>query len=121
MVKPKKPTYEELEQMVEKLEEEVQEHLRLKEQMFCMAQEWKQTFEAANSAIWILDQEQRVVRSNKGADKFFKRETDELSASGAGRSSMAQPIRSLNVRLCVQKRACAVSLWNSKSADCGLK
>lgn len=36
-----------------------------------MALEWQATFDAANDAIWILDQEQKVLRSNKTAERFF--------------------------------------------------
>jgi len=35
------------------------------------AREWQTTFDAANDAIWLLDKEQRVLRSNKMADKIF--------------------------------------------------
>jgi len=35
------------------------------------AREWKTTFDAANDAIWVLDQNQRVLRSNKTAERFF--------------------------------------------------
>lgn len=36
-----------------------------------MARDWQSTFDATNDAIWILDQEQRVLRSNKTAERFF--------------------------------------------------
>ena len=35
------------------------------------AHEWQTTFDATNSVIWILDRDQRVVRSNKVAGRFF--------------------------------------------------
>jgi len=37
------------------------------------AHEWQATFDAANDAIWLLDGEQRVVRSNRAADGMFGR------------------------------------------------
>jgi PAS domain S-box-containing protein len=36
------------------------------------ALEWQMTFDAVNDAIWLLDKEQRVVRSNKAAERFFQ-------------------------------------------------
>ena len=38
-----------------------------------MAREWQTTFDANNDAIWLLDMEQRVMRSNKIADRLFPR------------------------------------------------
>ncbi|MFH2044503.1 MAG: PAS domain S-box protein [Pseudomonadota bacterium] len=35
------------------------------------AWEWQATFDSANDAIWVLDQKQRVLRSNKTAERFF--------------------------------------------------
>ncbi len=32
---------------------------------------WQTTFDATNSAIWVLDSDQRVLQSNKTAEKFF--------------------------------------------------
>jgi PAS domain S-box-containing protein len=37
------------------------------------AREWETTFSAANDAIWLLDNEQHVVRSNRIADQLFQR------------------------------------------------
>ncbi len=33
--------------------------------------EWQKTFDSTRSAIWVLDREQRVVRSNKTAEMYF--------------------------------------------------
>jgi PAS domain S-box-containing protein len=40
--------------------------------------QWQSTFDATDSAIWILDLEQRVLRSNKTAEKFFHRPYGEF-------------------------------------------
>jgi len=37
------------------------------------AADWQATFDAANSGIWILDRDQRVVRSNRAADRLFRK------------------------------------------------
>ena len=37
------------------------------------AREWQTTFDATNDAIWILDREHRVLRSNKTAERLFQR------------------------------------------------
>ncbi|OIP89900.1 MAG: hypothetical protein AUK26_10620 [Syntrophaceae bacterium CG2_30_58_14] len=42
------------------------------------AREWQNTFDATNDALWILDQDQRVLRSNKTAERFFHRPSAEL-------------------------------------------
>jgi PAS domain S-box-containing protein len=34
-------------------------------------EEWKTTFDSTNDAIWILDKDQRILRSNKTAEKLF--------------------------------------------------
>jgi PAS domain S-box-containing protein len=43
-----------------------------------MAREWQMTFDSANDAIWLLDKEQSVLRSNKMSELFFKRPCGEL-------------------------------------------
>jgi PAS domain S-box-containing protein len=43
-----------------------------------IAREWQSTFDAANDAIWVLDREQRVLRSNKIAEQIFQRPCDEM-------------------------------------------
>jgi len=37
-----------------------------------MVREWQTTFDAINSTIWILDHEQRILRSNKTAERIFQ-------------------------------------------------
>ena len=43
------------------------------EQLARTAREWEATFDAVSDAIWLLDGEQRVVRSNRAADETFGR------------------------------------------------
>jgi PAS domain S-box-containing protein len=40
--------------------------------------QWRITFDATNNAIWLLDKEQRVLQSNKTAEKFFNRPYGEF-------------------------------------------
>jgi PAS domain S-box-containing protein len=42
------------------------------------AQEWQTTFDVVNDAIWLLDKEQRVLRSNKIAERLFQRPREEI-------------------------------------------
>ncbi len=49
----------------------VDELARLRTEAEQLAQQWQATFDAAGDAIWILDAEQRVVRSNKAAEAVF--------------------------------------------------
>jgi PAS domain S-box-containing protein len=41
-------------------------------------QEWQITFDATNDAMWILNKDQRILRSNKTAERIFKRTNKEL-------------------------------------------
>lgn len=38
------------------------------------AQEWQATVDATNSAIWIKDRNQRMLRSNKMAEQLFRQD-----------------------------------------------
>ena len=51
---------------------------RAEEEAARMAREWQSTFDATNDAIWILDPNHRVLRSNKTAETFFKRPCSEM-------------------------------------------
>lgn len=51
---------------------------RAEEEVARTASEWQSTFDSTNNAIWILDQDQRVLRSNKTAELFFHRPCDEF-------------------------------------------
>ena len=42
------------------------------------ARQWQTTFDATNDAVWILDNDHRVLRSNKTAEKFFPRPCCEM-------------------------------------------
>ncbi|MEI7733743.1 MAG: PAS domain-containing protein, partial [Verrucomicrobiota bacterium] len=42
------------------------------------AREWQTTFDATNDAIWILDADHRVMRTNKTAERFFQRSCQEM-------------------------------------------
>ena len=43
-----------------------------------LAREWQTTFDSTRDAIWILDQNQRVIRSNKTAETYFHRPCEEF-------------------------------------------
>jgi len=51
---------------------------RAEEEVARTAQEWQTTFDSTNNAIWILDKDQRVLRSNKIAERFFHRPCGEF-------------------------------------------
>jgi PAS domain S-box-containing protein len=51
---------------------------KAEEEVARTAQEWQSTFDSTNNAIWILDQDHRVLRSNKTAERFFHRPCGEL-------------------------------------------
>ncbi|NPU98309.1 MAG: response regulator [Candidatus Omnitrophica bacterium] len=56
--------------------------LRMKqaeEKMTRLARQWQSTFDAVKDAIFILDADQRVVRTNQAADKLFQRPVDAMT------------------------------------------
>ncbi|MFA6148069.1 MAG: PAS domain S-box protein [bacterium] len=50
---------------------DVTDRKRAEEEVVRAAQEWQRTFDSTNDAIWILDRDHHVVRSNKTAQRFF--------------------------------------------------
>ncbi|MBI5504519.1 MAG: PAS domain S-box protein [Deltaproteobacteria bacterium] len=52
---------------------DITERRRAEEEIARTAREWQTTFDATNDAIWILDTDRRVLRSNKTAERFFDR------------------------------------------------
>ncbi len=57
---------------------DITERKHAEEEMARVAREWQITFDASYDAIWVLDQDQRVLRSNKTAERFFQRPRNEL-------------------------------------------
>ncbi|MBU0544925.1 MAG: PAS domain S-box protein [Proteobacteria bacterium] len=57
---------------------DISERKKIEEKEARTAQEWQSTFDSTNNAIWILDQDQRVLRSNRTAERFFHRPCGEL-------------------------------------------
>ncbi|MBW1733567.1 MAG: response regulator [Deltaproteobacteria bacterium] len=43
-----------------------------------LVKEWQTTFDSTNSAIWVLDHEQRILRSNKTAERIFRQPSGEF-------------------------------------------
>jgi PAS domain S-box-containing protein len=50
----------------------------LEEDMALAAKDWQDTFDRINAAIWILDKDQRILRSNKAAEIYFHRPRNEF-------------------------------------------
>jgi len=42
------------------------------------AMEWQSTFDATNSVIWLLDKENRILRSNKTVESVFQLDSDAI-------------------------------------------
>jgi PAS domain S-box-containing protein len=57
---------------------DITESKRQEEEAARAAREWQTTFDATNNAIWILDQDQRILRSNKTAEQLFQRPHSEF-------------------------------------------
>ncbi len=48
------------------------------EKVFRASEEWQKTFDATNDAIWLLDENNRILRSNKMAEQFTGRSQSEM-------------------------------------------
>jgi PAS domain S-box-containing protein len=57
---------------------DITDRKRAEEEIARTAKEWQTTFDATKDAIWILDQNHRVLRSNKTAETYFKRTCCEM-------------------------------------------
>ncbi len=57
---------------------DITERKQMEDSLFQVSQEWQTTFNATNSAIWILDKNQRVLRSNKAAERIFRQSSDRV-------------------------------------------
>ncbi len=40
--------------------------------------QWRAVFDAVNDAVWLLDGDMRIIRSNRAAARIFERETDSI-------------------------------------------
>jgi PAS domain S-box-containing protein len=58
--------------------EDITERKRAEEEVARTAREWQATFDATKDAIWILDPNHQVLRSNKAAEQFFHRPCSEM-------------------------------------------
>jgi PAS domain S-box-containing protein len=52
---------------------DITDRKRTEEAMARTAREWQSTFDATKDAIWILDKDNRILRTNKTAEKYFSR------------------------------------------------
>ncbi len=68
----------ELDQMAEYANKMLTDRKLVEDSLIRVSKEWQATFDATNSAIWILDKNQRVVRSNKTAELYFQQPIDEM-------------------------------------------
>ncbi|MDH7501482.1 MAG: PAS domain-containing protein, partial [Verrucomicrobiota bacterium] len=57
---------------------DITERKHAEDQLARLAQDWQRTFDASNDAIWILDAENRIVRSNKTAERLFSCPSDQM-------------------------------------------
>ncbi len=59
----------------------VDERARLRTEAEWLARQWQATFDAVPDAIWLLDEEQRVVRANRAAAETFQCPLEEIIGS----------------------------------------
>ena len=62
----------------QQLEQELTERRQAEAAVARIAQEWQNTFDAMGEAVWILDKDRRVLRSNKAAETSFHRPCCEI-------------------------------------------
>ncbi|HEY9173597.1 MAG TPA: PAS domain S-box protein, partial [Verrucomicrobiae bacterium] len=56
----------------------LQAQLAAERELARAGRDWQTTFDAANDAIWTLDSQHRVLRSNRTAERFFHRPCGEM-------------------------------------------
>jgi PAS domain S-box-containing protein len=56
----------------------LQDRKQRDEEIARVAMEWQATFDATNNAVWILDRDHRILRSNKTAERYFYRSLEEM-------------------------------------------
>lgn len=57
---------------------DITERKQAEERLAQTARQWQTTFDSANDAIWIFDKEQRVLRTNKTAERIFQLTHDQM-------------------------------------------
>ncbi len=57
---------------------DITERKRIENESVKVAKEWQVTFDSSNDSIWLLDKEQRIIRSNKISEKLFKQNNEKL-------------------------------------------
>lgn len=57
---------------------DITEAKQAEEELTRVAKEWQTTFDALNDAVWILDKEHLVLRSNKAAERLFQQPAEAL-------------------------------------------
>jgi len=58
--------------------QDVTERNRAQQEAARAVREWQTTFDATSDAMWILDKDHRVLRSNKTAERLFHRPSGQL-------------------------------------------
>lgn len=57
---------------------DISERKKYEKRLSYAAKEWQSTFDATNSVIWLLDKENRILRSNKMAESVFELPVDSI-------------------------------------------
>ena len=68
----------ELDQMAEYANKMLADRKQVEDSLIRASQEWQATFDGVNSAIWILDKGQKVMRTNKAAVRYFQHPMDRI-------------------------------------------
>lgn len=58
--------------------ENITQRKRLEEALSRTAQEWQKTFDADLDAVWLLDEDQKIIRCNKPSEKLFNLTREEM-------------------------------------------
>ncbi len=57
---------------------DITDRKKAEEDLILAAKEWQTTFDASNDAIWILNEEQKIIRANSTTETIFQIKKDEL-------------------------------------------
>lgn len=56
------------------------EYVMTRRKLLAIASEWQETFDAVNDVIWVLDKEQRILRSNKKTESTLGCKSEDIIA-----------------------------------------
>ncbi|MBN1906250.1 MAG: PAS domain S-box protein [Deltaproteobacteria bacterium] len=57
---------------------DITEQKQMEKEIIRVSNEWQTTFDSTRSAIWVLDKNQKVIRSNRTSEQVFQQPNDQI-------------------------------------------